>query len=64
MPMFEKYPDVVTVAELAKMLNIGRNTAYELVRDNIIRNVKIGKSIRIPKKAVIQFIEYSGVKMH
>ena len=54
--MFDNYPDVVTVAELAKMLNIGRNTAYELVRANIIPNVKIGKSIRISKKAVIDYL--------
>ena len=30
--MFNNYDDVVTVEQLAKMLKIGRNAAYELVR--------------------------------
>lgn len=29
--IFQHYKDVITVPELAKMLRIGRNTAYELV---------------------------------
>jgi excisionase family DNA binding protein len=55
--MFENYPDVVTVPELADMLKIGRNTAYELVRAGIIPSVKIGRrQIRISKQAVIAYI--------
>ena len=54
--MFEDYKDVVTVSDLAKMLNIGRNNAYELVRSGIIPNVRIGRQIRMTKQAVINYI--------
>ena len=54
--MFSEYNDVVTVSELAKMLKIGRNTAYELVRCNAIKNVKIGRQIRIPKQSVVEYL--------
>jgi excisionase family DNA binding protein len=54
--MFEQYHDVVTVEELTEMLKIGRNTAYELVRAGVIRSIKIGKSIRVPKDAIIAYL--------
>jgi excisionase family DNA binding protein len=54
--MFSTYGDVVTVEELSEMLKIGRNTAYELVRGNIVKNVRVGRSIRIPKDAVIEYL--------
>ena len=54
--MFSEYPDVVTVSDLALMLNVGRNTAYELVRAKIIESVKIGRQIRLSKQAVIDYI--------
>ena len=33
--MFPDYPDIVTVAQLQKMLGISRNLAYELIRQNL-----------------------------
>ena len=54
--MFENYPDVVTVNGLAEMLKVGRNTAYELVRAGVIQSIKIGRQIRIPKQAIIEYV--------
>ena len=51
--MFADYPDVVDVSGLQSMLgNIGRQTAYELVR----KGTKVGKLYRIPKINVIAFL--------
>ncbi len=60
--MFREYSDVVTVSELAEMLKVGRNTAYELVRAGIIPNIRIGKSIRISKTAVIEYLTKNSDK--
>ncbi len=60
--MFREYSDVVTVSELAEMLKVGRNTAYELVRAGIIPNIRIGKSIRIAKSAVIEYLNANNDK--
>lgn len=49
-------PRIYTVEEMAAILRIGRNTAYELVRCGKIRSVKIGHQIRIPEKALEEFI--------
>lgn len=55
--MFEKYPDIVTVDELAEMLNIGLSSAYKLISTNQIRHWRIGTKIKIPKHFVIDYIE-------
>ena len=54
--MFESYPDVVSVEQLMKMLGIGKNKAYSLLRNRDIISLKIGRKYLIPKKAVIDFI--------
>jgi excisionase family DNA binding protein len=54
--MFEQYNDVVTIEELAEMLGIGRNNAYLLLRNNDIKSFKNGRSWKIPKLAVIEYV--------
>lgn len=55
--MFANYPDVVDVSRLRSMLgNIGKQTAYELVRKGTIKAIKVGKLYRIPKINVIAFL--------
>jgi len=58
--MFSDFSDVVTVSELAEMLKIGRNTAYELIRCGAVHSIKVGRQIRISKQAVIEYIAFSG----
>ncbi|NMB38538.1 MAG: helix-turn-helix domain-containing protein [Firmicutes bacterium] len=47
---------------LNSFLRIGRSSAYELCRQNEFPVVRIGKSIRIPKKALLDWIEYESNK--
>ncbi len=54
--MFTNYPDVISVSELQSMLHIGRNTAYELVRSGKIYSIKIGRTYRIPRSAVEDYL--------
>jgi len=54
--MFEKYPDVLTVAELQEALGIGRSLAYRLVRDGCIRHVRVGRKILIPRRYLLEFV--------
>lgn len=49
-------PFVLTVPQLAEVLHIGRNAAYSLVKDGEIRSIHIGKSIRIPQAAVLEYL--------
>lgn len=49
-------PMVFSVPELARILQIGRNSAYELVKSGQIRSIHIGKNIRIPKQALLDYL--------
>ena len=59
--MFSKYPDVVSIKELTVMLNISKNTAYELLRSGKLKSIKIGKQYRIPKQFVIEYLSWGWI---
>ena len=47
--IFSEYSDIVTVDEVMKMLRLGKNTVYKLLKDDEIMNVKVGARYVIPK---------------
>lgn len=51
------YPDVCTVKDVAEILNIGINSAYELVKNGSIRSKKIGRIYRIPKTYILEYLK-------
>ena len=53
---FEDYPDVVSVEEIQQMLRIGKNAVYTLLKDGVIKSVKVGKRYIVPKKYVVEFL--------
>ena len=55
--MFTEYPDVVDAEQLGKMLGgISRKLAYRLLASGELRCVRIGRSYRIPKLCVIEYL--------
>ena len=55
--MFKNYPDVVNVKELQSMLGgISKKLAYHLLRNNIIKSIRIGRQYKIAKTDVILYL--------
>lgn len=54
--MLNNYPDVLTVRQVAEILGIGLNAAYQLVKHREIGAKHIGRAIRIPKSCVILYL--------
>lgn len=52
----DEVPLTLTVEDLADILNIGRNTAYELVRSNQIKSFYVGRQIRIYKYDLLAYM--------
>lgn len=52
----EDLPLVLTVDDLMTVLNIGRNTAYELVRSGRVKSVRVGTQYRISKAALLDYL--------
>ena len=53
---FRDFADILSVLQLSRMLNINEKAAYQLVRENRIDHFKIGRTFRIPKMAVIKYM--------
>ena len=49
-------PWIRRVEDLRPIHGIGRNTAYELIRSGQIRSIRIGRQIRIPRDALLEFL--------
>ncbi len=52
----EEIPLIMTVPQLATLLKVGRNAAYDLVNSGEIQTIRIGKSIRISRNAVLHYL--------
>ena len=60
--MFPDYPDIVTVAQLQKMLGISRHLAYDLINDGYITGIKIGNAFKVSKVSVINYVMSEEMK--
>ena len=54
--MLETYNDVLTPVELKSILHLGTNKIYQLLSDGIIKSIRCGKKILIPKIFVEDFL--------
>jgi excisionase family DNA binding protein len=49
-------PEVLTAREAAAILRVGRNQLYQAITRGQLGAVRIGRSIRIPKHALLDFL--------
>lgn len=47
---------LINVDEAARLLGLGRSKTYELVLSGQLRSLKIGRSRKIPKQALDEFV--------
>ncbi|MCL2062715.1 MAG: helix-turn-helix domain-containing protein [Firmicutes bacterium] len=52
----KNYPDTLDVNHLKEILMIGDSLVYKLLKDNKIKNLRIGKKIIIAKSSVIDYL--------
>lgn len=56
--MFTNFPDVVSVDQMCQMLgDISKKTAYQLLQDKKIKSFFVGRSYRIPKIHIMEYLE-------
>ena len=58
--MFTEYPDVISISDLSKMLDIGIVLAYRLVKGKEIKARKIGREYKILKADIIDYLQTGG----
>ena len=56
---YDNIPLIMTIDDLMSILMIGRNTAYQLIRSEQIKSIRIGRQIRISRDALVAFLEHN-----
>ena len=54
--MYYTEDEILTVNDIAEILYIGKNTVYSLLQSGELRAFRLGKSWRIPRECLNQFI--------
>lgn len=55
--MFQNnYNDMVNIDDLCEMLSIGKNSAYHLLKTQQIKSFKIGRTWKIPRESVSEYV--------
>jgi excisionase family DNA binding protein len=56
-------PEIITIAEAAKLLRIGERTAYQLARDGQLAGaIKVGSQWRIDREVLVAWIKSEATR--
>lgn len=56
--VFKEYPDVVNVDQMCRMLGgISIKSGYRLLHENKIKHFKIGRTYKIPKLYILEYLK-------
>ena len=54
--MFKNEKDILTVPDVIRLLRIGKNTVYDLIKNGKIKSIRQGKKIIVPKVCLIEYL--------
>ena len=54
--VLKEYPDILTVDEMSKALGVSSKTGYQLLRDNKVEHLKVGRAYRVPKAHILSYL--------
>lgn len=54
--MFSEYSEILTVAEVMELLYVGKNTVYALLQSGELKGFRIGRSWKIPRSSLQEYI--------
>ena len=53
---FKNVPDIMTVCDAAKAMRCSKNTLYALIKEGRLEVIKVGRCIKVPKTALVDFM--------
>lgn len=62
--IFKDYPDVLTTKDLQRILGISGKTVFMLLHSGQIKSIKVGRSFRIPKIYLLQYLGLIPEDLH
>ena len=58
--MFREYPEIVTIKEVCQMLGLSYKSVHKLIRDGKLQRIPGGRSIKVARITVIEFVLQSA----
>ncbi|MBX7131094.1 MAG: helix-turn-helix domain-containing protein [Fimbriimonadaceae bacterium] len=53
---FDHLPTLLTISQVCRELGISRTTVFELTRSDQLRQVRIGRAVRIPRSEIERIV--------
>lgn len=53
---FQDYPDLLTTCDIKKILAVSDKTVLRILQAGQLRSIKVGRSYRIPKLYLLQYL--------
>ena len=53
--LFANYPDILKIEDIMEILHIGKSIAYQLLRNNEIKNRKVARKYLVSKNDLITY---------
>ena len=60
--ILKNYPDVMNIEQMCEVLGISTKTGYRLLKEGQIESLKVGRSYRIPKVKILQYLNIDSSK--
>ncbi len=55
--MLDNIDDILTVNDICKILKMGENMVYKLLKNGDIQSIRVGRKYLIPKEYIINFVK-------
>ena len=60
--VLKEYPDILTVDEMSKALGVSTKTGYQLLRENKIEHLKVGRAYKVAILLKLILIHSNGTE--
>ena len=54
--VLKEYPDILSPDETARALGVSTKTVYQLLRNNTIKHIKMGRTYKVPKAHILCYL--------
>ena len=61
--VLKEYPDILTVDEMSKALGVSTKTGYQLLRENKIEHLKVGRAYKVPKAHLLSYLRLGAYEL-
>ena len=62
--MLRDYPDIMNIEQVSQILGVSTKTGYKLIKDGELCCMKVGRTYRIPKVHLLEYLCIGSRSQH